>query len=276
MNILGQDAVPLHPHLTFRRRSQREVDRLVRERDNWLADIAPNSLFFPLFDSIPGVYFFAKDAKGRTMFASRQILERYHMKGESEMLGLTDFDLNPSRMASDYVTDDRRLLEGEVTQFERVELWFDRQGLPDWFFVKKLPILDRAGRPAGRMGILRRAAEHERDLPVFQVVANAVGIFRREYSSPLSVADVAQRCGQSLRQLQRHFKTTFGISPQDFLIKTRVLAAADLLERTSHSVAEVAQMAGFFDTGSFVKHFRLKVGSTPARYRYNLRSRGRK
>jgi hypothetical protein len=46
------------------------------------------------------------------------------------MLGLTDFDINPRHMGEHYVKDDRRSLSGRAQMIERLELWFDPQGLP--------------------------------------------------------------------------------------------------------------------------------------------------
>ena len=64
-----------------------------KERAVWLTKLDTGGLFHRIFDYIPGVNFFAKDHLGRTMFASSGILQRYQMHDESEMLGLTDFDI---------------------------------------------------------------------------------------------------------------------------------------------------------------------------------------
>jgi len=259
---------PLRPR-DRKQRSAAEVARWRRRRAQWLAGIEPASLFHRLFDHIPGVFFFAKDSTGHTMFASRRILELYQMRDETEMLGLTDFDLNPGAMAAGYVQDDERILCGESKQIDRIELWFDRQRIPEWFLVTKLPLYDQRGRVLGVMGLLRRPDTTERQLPVFDTVAKAVEIIRRDYARPLIIADIATICGQSLRQLQRRFQSAFGITPQEFLIKTRVLAATRLLEETRLTSGEIAAQCGFFDQSSFTQHFRARNGMTPARYRNN-------
>lgn len=201
------------------------------------------------------------------MFVSRGILERFHMTDESEIVGLTDFDLAPASMAHAYVEDDRRLLGAQAERIERLELWFDRQGTPDWFVVTKLPLLDRRGKPRGVMGVIRRPEQQERQLPVFQTVARAVEQIRKNYASPLLIATVARDCGQSLRQLQRRFQAAFGFTPQDFLLRTRVVAAARLLQDTNFSIAEIASRCGFVDQSAFSQQFRKRTGSTPTDYR---------
>lgn len=201
------------------------------------------------------------------MFASEGLRQRYSMQEESEILGMTDFDLNPGTMAQAYVDDDDQLLQGKAERIERIELWWDRQGMPDWFLVTKLPVLDSKGGIQGVMGVLRRPDETERRLPVFQTVAQAVETIRRDYSKALLIEDIATSCGQSLRQLQRHFQAAFGITPQEFLLKTRVLAAARLLESTAMSVSEIAKGCGFVDQSAFTQHFRKRTGVTPTAYR---------
>jgi hypothetical protein len=111
----------------------------------------------------------------------------------------------PQGMAEAYAQDDQRLLEGREKQIERIELWWDAEGFPDWYLVTKLPLMWHQGRVAGVMGILRHLCESERQLPVFQAVSKAVELIRRDFAVPLLMAEVGCRCGQSVRQLQRHF-----------------------------------------------------------------------
>ncbi len=261
------NAQPLQPRLTRQTRTQRQLKALEKERAAWLTKLDTGGLFHRIFDYIPGVNFFAKDQQGRTMFASSGILQRYQMHDEKEMLGLTDFDINPHSMAENYVRDDQRLLAGKVKHIERLELWFDRQGLPDWFVVTKLPLLDTRQRPIGIMGVLRRAAEHEMKLPLMQTVSRAVDTIRRDYAKNVSLKVVAESCGLTLRNLQRRFQTAFGISPQEFLIKTRVLAAMRLLNETRLTAAEIASKTGFVDASSFAEQFKYRTGMTPTEYR---------
>ncbi|MEN3943726.1 AraC family transcriptional regulator [Prosthecobacter sp. SYSU 5D2] len=255
----------------LRQRPPAVIRRWQQQRTRWLSTLAPGSLFHRLFDHIPGVHFFAKDRQGHLMFTSQGLRQRYSMQDESDILGMTDFDLNPGSMAQAYVNDDDQLLQGKAASIERIELWWDRQGMPDWFLVTKLPIHDKNGEIQGVMGLLRRPDESERRLPVFQTVAQAVELIRRDYSKPLLIEQVATACGQSLRQLQRHFQAAFGITPQEFLLKTRVLAAARLLESTAASVSEIATACGFPDQSAFTQHFRKRTGQTPSCYRQQQR-----
>jgi hypothetical protein len=52
------------------------------------------------------------------------------------------------------VNDDRLILSGSAKRLERIELWWDRQGMPDWFVVTKLPLYDERRHVQGVMGVL--------------------------------------------------------------------------------------------------------------------------
>lgn len=266
-------ATPLKPETRWRKRSKADIQRWIDQRARWFGELELTGGIIRLFDHIPGVLFFAKDREGFQMFANGELLKRYKMCDETDYIGRTDFDLNPGVMAQSYVDDDSRLMRGETSVVERMELWWDPQGLPDWYFVTKLPMRDRQGRVHGIMGLLRRASEHERQLPVVQTVSRAVERIRRDFAQPIKIAEVARSCGQSLRQLQRRFRNAFGISPQEFLIKTRVLAGARLLEETDLTATEIAIRCGFVDASSFTQHFRQRTGATPARFRLLSRER---
>jgi PAS domain-containing protein len=134
-----RNATPLKP-LERKKRPEAVIRKWQQTRRDWMASLEPSAHFHLLFDHIPGVYFFAKDRDGRLMFASEGLRQRYSMADESEILGMTDFDLNPGSMAQAYVDDDVKLLSGQARIIERLELWWDRQGMPDWFVVTKLPL----------------------------------------------------------------------------------------------------------------------------------------
>ena len=267
-----RNATPLRPTRQSRQLPKRNAATLAHERAAWLRQLAPESSFHRIFDYLPDLTFFAKDARGRLMVASRRIYELYGLSDDHDLIGLTDYDLNPRSMARAYTGDDDRLLSGAVRVIERLELWFDRQGLPDWAHVTKLPLKDSRGRIVGVMGVLRPPDARERQFPAFNVLSQAVLRLRRDFGGRLTIAALAGECGLSLRAMQRQFRRVFGLTPQEFLIKTRVAAACHLLRTTARALSEIATECGFADQSSFTQHFRRHVGMTPNRYRRFCRS----
>ena len=262
-----KNATPLRPTRPGRRSVESTPSRLAAERTAWLRQLAPESLFHRIFDYLPDLTFFAKDARGRLMVASRRIYELYGLSDDRDLVGLTDYDLNPDVMARAYTGDDKRLLTGEVEIIERLELWFDGQGLPDWAHVTKLPLKNNAGRVVGVMGVLRPPDARERQFPAFTVLSKAVGRMREDFGGRLTIDALAAECGLSVRAMQRQFRRVFGLTPQEFLMKTRVAAACRLLRTTDRPLSEVAEECGFSDQSSFTQHFKRHLELTPRAYR---------
>ncbi len=68
----------------------------------------------------------------------------------------------------------------------------------------------------------------------------------------------------------RLFKATLQITPHQYLLKSRVEQAAQLLRQTDGTIAEVAQQVGFYDQSRFTQVFRRWMGVTPKHYRQGL------
>jgi AraC-like DNA-binding protein len=245
----------------------RTTEELLAERDGWLADIDPNEHFHRVLDLLPGVNFFAKNRRGETMLVSRSILARYGMTDDIEMLGLTDFDLNPENMAEGYVSDDERIYRTGEPILHRIELWFDEQGVPDWYLVHKLPIRSRSGEIIGIMGILQSYSGREKLIQPFFEVVTLVDYIRKHSHEPIAVEELAEMAAVSVRQLERNFKAAFGMGPQEFIIKTRILEACHALRESGATLAEIAMDHGFCDQSSFTQHFKKHIGQTPAQFR---------
>jgi AraC family transcriptional regulator len=68
----------------------------------------------------------------------------------------------------------------------------------------------------------------------------------------------------------RLFKATLQITPHQYLLKSRVEQAAQLLRQNDSTIAEVAQQVGFYDQSRFTQVFRRWIGVTPKRYQQGL------
>ena len=97
--------------------------------------------------------------------------------------------------------------------------------------------------------------------------ADATAIVEREYAADISLDEIARRVASSRRQLQRAYseigKTTF----RDHLTSVRMDRAAELLERRSVTVREVANRVGYRQPAQFAKAFRREKGLAPSDFR---------
>jgi len=85
--------------------------------------------------------------------------------------------------------------------------------------------------------------------------------------APLDVVTLAKQTALSPRQFARIFKAELGVTPAKYVENTRLEVARGLLERTTHSVEEVASRAGFGTAESMRRRFLARLGVSPRVYR---------
>lgn len=238
-----------------------------RIQAEFLSQISSDSHIEAVFDHLPGVSFFAKDRDFRIVLANRRFWERLDCTTEEEIIGTTDFDLFPERLAQKFREDDIEVLESGRPKLKLVELFFNRQGLPDWYFTNKFPVFGRGGTVIGLMGTVQSYTGRKSALTPHLDLDRAVSYIRENFHRRINMTDLARRSGLSVRQFNRRFREVFGTNPSTFLIKTRIQAACDDLRGNDKPIAEIAVEYGFCDQSSFTQHFRAHMGVTPLRYR---------
>jgi AraC family transcriptional regulator len=86
-------------------------------------------------------------------------------------------------------------------------------------------------------------------------------------SNPVTVADLAQREGLSVRHFLRLFRRATGMSVSDYVAKTRLERAKVLLADERILIKEVAFRCAFQSTSSFSSAFRRATSLTPQQFR---------
>ena len=239
----------------------------LKDQQQWLEDIAAGASFEQLFDHIPGISFFAKNAQGVLMRGNQNYLARFNLPSEADLIGLTDYDIMPAVLADHFKKDDEEVMRTKEPKLHIIELFFNRQGLPDWYITNKLPVFSRKAKVIGVMGIIRSHAGTHDHNQSYSRIAPAVEYLREHFRDKISIENLAKIAGLSSRQFGRCFAEAYGISPQTFLIKMRVQAACELLRNSNDELADIAMSLGFYDQSSFTLQFRKHMGQTPRRYR---------
>jgi AraC-like DNA-binding protein len=247
--------------------SAAERERRLAKRNAWLAEADFLAALNDLFDLVPDFYVFAKNQHSEIMFFSRSILENFGITDETSVIGLTDFDLTPAEMSQGYREQDAAVLTSGKPVLNRVELWFDRQGLPDWYVVNKLPVHSRSGEIVGLIGFLQPCQTRQQAVQLPSSISRAAKFIEEHYGEPIRIKEMARFVGISTRQMQRQFKEFFGISPHEYLVKTRVKAAAKLLRYSDQKLVQVALASGFCDQSALTRAFKEHVGITPRELR---------
>ena len=233
----------------------------------FLAGARSDAGFRELFYRLESVAFFVKNRRFQIVFANRHFYERLGFSEESEIVGADDFELFPKPLAAKFRRDDEEVLRTGRGMTGMVELFLSRQGLPDWFLTHKLPVAGADGSPAGIMGTVQRY-QRERGLgSADAVVARAVRRMLEQPGEIGAVRELARELGISHRHFDRRFKEETGLTPQQFLGRSRIDAACRLLRSGGETLAEIALELGYCDQSAFTSQFRQRMGITPLRYR---------
>jgi AraC-like DNA-binding protein len=101
------------------------------------------------------------------------------------------------------------------------------------------------------------------DRNYFKAMDDFCKVILEEPFSPPSKTILAQNIGMSESQFYKVFKSIYGISPNQFMIDNKLLAARTLLETEDISVKEVAFRCGYESVSSFSRVFKKRFGFRP-------------
>lgn len=90
--------------------------------------------------------------------------------------------------------------------------------------------------------------------------------------SDIALTDLAQVAGLTTYHFARSFKQATGITPSRYVMERRLALARELLAGTGDSLAGVAHDAGFASQSHMTDSFRRLLGTTPGRYRREMRA----
>jgi transcriptional regulator GlxA family with amidase domain len=90
----------------------------------------------------------------------------------------------------------------------------------------------------------------------------------------LPVELLADRMAMSVRHFERVFTREVGATPAQYVLRARVEAARQKLERSDAGLKEIASAAGFGGADAMRRAFVRVLGTTPRRYRGMAQARG--
>ncbi|MBQ2954314.1 MAG: helix-turn-helix transcriptional regulator [Clostridia bacterium] len=98
-------------------------------------------------------------------------------------------------------------------------------------------------------------------------VDRAIAYIQAHLAEPLSVEDMAASTGYSASYFSHLFTQDTGMSPYQFVVRSRVEHAQQLLMTTRQTVQEIAFQCGFNSAANFCYTFRRMTGVSPHAYR---------
>ena len=108
-----------------------------------------------------------------------------------------------------------------------------------------------------------------------EYVTDARSYINMHYAERITLDSLAQLFNINKFYLQKLFKQHMGLSPNEYLIHTRLNRAKQLLRTTPRSVSQIAMDVGINNIGHFINLFKKYEGCTPNTYRqtwYNAES----
>ncbi|MDX1564034.1 MAG: AraC family transcriptional regulator [Phycisphaeraceae bacterium] len=223
--------------------------------------------FLQLFDTLPEVYFFAKDTDGRFTMMNRPLMQVLNVDRPEQVLGKTDDDFFSPDLAERYRREDQEVMAAGRLVAHRVWIVPDARGVIRWYVSSKIPLMDRAGRTLGIAGAMRDYEKAGAALAPYQRFAEAMRHVAEHYDRKITAAELAKMTHLSVSQFNRQFKKLFSITPAQYIGQVRLNAACRLLAATNESLESIAAQTGFFDASHFVKQFKKSLDQTPAAYR---------
>lgn len=116
-------------------------------------------------------------------------------------------------------------------------------------------------------GRLIHAAHEDREIIQFSPLHQAVSFIQRSVYSSITLQDVVNYVGLSSSQLYRIFMKELGIAPYQFILKTKMEKACELIRDTKMNYVDISHVLGFEYESHFFKLFRSFTGTTPSTYR---------
>lgn len=146
-----------------------------------------------------------------------------------------------------------------ITEFYRLIVDLYSPGIPellDWTCFRLL-------------GELMFASTQPSDAPKTReaVIRNISAWLRMHYAENIFIDDVAAAYGLSHTHFFREWRKVFDVSPLQYILDTRLEAAAWYLSTTTLPVSQIVGEVNFSGTTKFYRRFFHKYGMTPEAYR---------
>lgn len=106
------------------------------------------------------------------------------------------------------------------------------------------------------------------------IVGRALALLHKEPEEAWTIQHLAKRVGLSRTRLAERFRHFLGESPMAYLMQWRLKLAAEILQTSDHSVAQIAASVGYGSEASFNRAFKREFACPPAQFRRQHRMIG--
>lgn len=102
-------------------------------------------------------------------------------------------------------------------------------------------------------------------------IARAIEYISQNFSSDITIDEIAGASMISKYHFCREFKKKHGITVMEYVLQTRLIMAKTLLRKSSMSISLVSEECGFCSPSYFSRVFKESTGVSPLRYRKKIK-----
>ena len=223
-----------------------------------------------LFDGVPDIVFFIKNADGRYMAVNDTLALRCGLPDKASVLGFTAEELFPSPLGNAFALQDKEILRGGSSIRDHLELHLYPGGSSGWCLTFKEPIFGNNGHIVGVCGISRDLHSPGQQGADFAALSRVINHIHRHYDEPLRLPALAKMAKLSVYQFDQRIRSLFHVTAGQYLVKVRLDAACKRLSGSDEAIAQIALSCGYSDQSAFSRQFKQAVGISPLAYRKKL------
>ncbi len=225
-----------------------------------------------LFDRVPDMVFFVKDAQGRYMAVNDTLASRCGLANKEGAIGLTASELFPPPFGDAFALQDQEILRSGRAIHDHLELHLYPGGRSGWCLTFKEPVIGKNGQVAGICGISRDLHSPGELREDFAAMSAAIEYIHHHYDEALRLPGLAEMAGLSVYQFDQRIRSLFHVTAGQYLVKIRIDAACQRLSGTEEAIAQVALSCGYSDQSAFSRQFKQAVGISPMAYRKKIKA----
>jgi AraC-like DNA-binding protein len=104
------------------------------------------------------------------------------------------------------------------------------------------------------------------NIPVFARLQPSLRFVEEHFAGRIQAEHVARLCGLTRFAFSRAFRSAFGLTFRDYVVRFRIGEACKLLKDGTRSITDVTYAVGFNDSSYFARMFRRYAGVLPSDY----------
>jgi AraC-like DNA-binding protein len=220
----------------------------------------------PLFEQLPNIPFYVKDAALRIRSANAAMAGLCGARFADMLVGKVSADFFPEATASAFDDIERLTLGSGRAVRNRMLFATPLHGQPTWLLLGCFPILSER-ETIGVTGVGRILEQSERKDHAYERVADAARFIAQHLAARIRVSDLAHRAGVSISRMERDFVDVFGVPPNRYIANARLESAMDMLRQSADTIADIAHACGYADQSAFTRRFQAVTAMTPSEYR---------